>query len=77
MVDPQGRGAVISNVESIRCLEAFGDVAGCPRNVVYLVVIVVEEDKFFAMRKLSQDASLPRTHLFWKAARQTEPSCRT
>jgi hypothetical protein len=76
-IDSGSRCVIIANVERVRCLEAFGDLASGARNIICLIGIVVEEDELFAVCKLVQNATLSRAYPDGKATLQAEPACRT
>jgi hypothetical protein len=76
-VDSSGRRVVIANVERVRGLEARGDVASSTRDIVCLVVIVVEENELFAVCKLIQNATFTQVYPYGEATRQAESARRT
>jgi hypothetical protein len=76
MLDPSGPDAVVPDVERIGRLEAVFDFARSTRNIVGLVVVVVEIDQLLAVHELVQNGTLPRADSCREAARQAEPARR-
>jgi hypothetical protein len=68
-VDSSGCRVIIANVERVPGLEAIGNLASRARDIIGLVVIVVEEDELFAMCKLIQNATFPRIYPYREATR--------
>jgi hypothetical protein len=76
VLDPSGPDAVVADVERVGSLEAVFDFARSTRNIVSLVVVVVEIDNLLAVHELVQNATLARADSRRKAARQAEPARR-
>jgi hypothetical protein len=60
MLDLGGSDAVVADIERIVGLEAVCDMTSRTRDVVLLVVVMVEIHQLFAMRELVQNATLFR-----------------
>jgi hypothetical protein len=60
---------IITNVERVRGLETFGDYATFAWNIIRVSLIVIEEDKLFAVCKLIQNATLRGVYTCGEAAR--------
>jgi hypothetical protein len=76
VVNSSGRRVIIPEVERVRVLEAFGDLAFRARNVISLRVIVVENNKLLAVSQLIQDATFSWLYSNGEAARQAEAARR-
>jgi hypothetical protein len=59
---------VIPSVESVRRLETLGDCASFAWDIVFFIVVMVEEDQLLAVRKLIQYATLLRAYTSGKTA---------
>jgi hypothetical protein len=74
VLDPSGPNAVVADIERFGSLEAVFDVASNTRNIVCLVVVMVEINQLLAVHELVQSATLPRADSWREAARQAEPA---
>jgi hypothetical protein len=71
VLDPDRCGTVIPDVVGVQRLKARSDVARFARDIVFCIVIVIEEKQFLAVRKFVQYATVFGAQPCRQAAGQT------
>jgi hypothetical protein len=66
--------AVIPEVEGVRRLKALGDFARFAWDIVFFIVVMIEEDQFLTVYQLVQYATLLMAYTSGKTTGQTKPT---